>query len=639
MKTIKFTAVILLLTTLSSCDDSGSSKMCGNGNIDENEECDTENLFGQTCETLGYYGGNLSCNDQCTFDTTSCELAGICGDGTIQNLHEECDETDLAGASCESKGYRGGTLGCDNSCHFDYSGCFLCGNGTIESGEECEGSNLDDESCATLGYYGGVLACNTADCTFNTTGCESFGYCGDGIIQSGYLEECEGANLGSATNCRSIDSMYYEEDVPLVCTDACKFDTSMCRFCGDGLIDADMGELCDLENLGDTPPDCSTYLSGGTCNELCGFDECTEKIYQTISTGNSHTCAIDSNGKVWCWGNNLSGQLGNNSIQSSDIPEEVILEEQTTINSADGGDNSTCALDDSGDAWCWGSNLYGQLGNNETTDSLVPVEVEMPAGITFTAISTGSYFSCAIDTEGQIWCWGSNNYGQLGNNLSVNSPVPVEIHNPDNKFFTSLNAGSAHVCALDDSGKPWCWGSNLYGQLGINTTNDSPVPVAVLIQENLILNSISCSDGNSCALDNSGNAWCWGRNNYGQIGNNSTLQALTPKSVDMPESTSFSSIGAGKSHNCALDTSGNAWCWGANNLGQLGIDSTSGWGYPVEVHMPENTTFSAISTGVAHNCALADNNRVWCWGFNSNGQLGVGDSVTRTLPALTMDPQ
>ncbi len=237
----------------------GAGELCGNGVIDPGEECDGEDLGGATCEDLGYYGGELACGDDCTFDESGCH--GYCGDGVLDAEHgEECDGEDLGGATCEDLGYYGGELACGDDCTFDESGCEsgFCGDGIRNGPEECDGEDLGGESCESLGYYGGgELAC-LDDCTFDVSGCIG-GYCGDGEIQVEY-EECDGDDLGGVT-CRDL-GYYFGE---LGCTEECEFDDSGCGgYCGDGEVHTEHGEVCDdgvNDGVYGCMPDCTDFAS------------------------------------------------------------------------------------------------------------------------------------------------------------------------------------------------------------------------------------------------------------------------------------------------------------------------------------------------------------------------------------------
>jgi formylglycine-generating enzyme required for sulfatase activity len=243
--------------------DTTSCHNCGNNQVDGDEPCDGSNLGGRTCKTEGFDDGSLVCKAGCILDTSMCYG---CGDGDINWPNEECDSTNLGGESCVSLGCASGTLTCSSSCKFDKSQCqaCTCGNGAIDSGEECDGALLGGQTCETQGFDGGTLACQP-DCEgYVTTGCHK---CGDGVINGS--EECDGTQLGGKT-CVALGC----EGGQLGCDSGCTFDKSKCTLCtcGNGAIDSD--EECDKTNLdGKTCASFGYSGSGLACSASCAFDK------------------------------------------------------------------------------------------------------------------------------------------------------------------------------------------------------------------------------------------------------------------------------------------------------------------------------------------------------------------------------
>ena len=227
---------------------------CGDATVQTayGEDCDGTNLNGTACINLGYYGGELACTSGCDFDITDCEPFGRCGDNTIQGGHGEvCDGTSLAGQTCTSRGFHGGTLACAANCgSFDESGCAAvgrCGDGVIQAayGEECDGSNLNAQTCGTFGFYTGTLSCD-ANCRLVTSGCSQ--NCGDGATQLSFGELCDGADLNGQS---CVSRGFY--DGTLSCDPDCHgFNETSCIAagrCGDALVQTLFGEDCDGANL------------------------------------------------------------------------------------------------------------------------------------------------------------------------------------------------------------------------------------------------------------------------------------------------------------------------------------------------------------------------------------------------------
>ncbi len=249
------------------CDSSScecvlsGQEFCGDGIRNSQEDCDTDDLGGQTCLTQGYDSGTLSCDQSCEFDFSAC-VSYVCGNGIIEG-DEECDTDQLAGETCLSQGYEGGDLSCDQSCNFDFSGCTsnVCGNGIIEGDEECDTDSLGGASCLSEGYDGGSLVCSPS-CTLDVSGC-FFSSCGDGII--GENEECDSDELAGET-CQSLGF----DSGSLACSASCVFDTSGCYSCGDGIIEGD--EECDSDNLGGATCASEGYDAGTLSCSSCSFD-------------------------------------------------------------------------------------------------------------------------------------------------------------------------------------------------------------------------------------------------------------------------------------------------------------------------------------------------------------------------------
>jgi len=251
----RISALFLLfpLLLLSACGTKTTTvDACGDGFLDPGEQCDGDLLSAQTtCLDLGYHeqNGDITCRSDCTLDLSVC--AYRCGDGVITGAYEDCEGDDLAGESCSSLNRGGGTLTCNAACKFDTSGCeedAQCGDGEISAPfEQCEDADLGGETCQGLGYYGGALLCDQ-DCRYDLTPCTGFGRCGDNAIQGAYGEQCEGVDLAGQT-CEGLGW----HGGQLLCGDDCRFDEAPCAAvgrCGDGIIQSAFGEVCDGADTG-----------------------------------------------------------------------------------------------------------------------------------------------------------------------------------------------------------------------------------------------------------------------------------------------------------------------------------------------------------------------------------------------------
>ena len=325
-----------------------------------------------------------------------------------------------------------------------------------------------------------------------------------------------------------------------------------------------------------------------------------------------------------CWGYNAEGELGNDSTTESDVPVDVVgLSSGVVALSA--GANHTCAVITDGGVECWGGNSRGQLGNNSTTDSHIPVNVLGLPGVT--AISVGDSHTCAVSVVGAAMCWGANDSGELGINSSVaESHIPVNVAGISVPV-QSISAGSSATCALMSDGTAMCWGLNQLDVSGVDAGIFAPAAVPGLPSD---LTNIVTNSGNTCATPADGGAWCWGAARMGELGNGS----ITPTSVPGPVSdlsTAVTAISVGYEHICALVGGGIAMCWGKNSEGELGTgNATAESTLPTQVSgFPQG--LSGISAGNDYTCAVSGGS-VWCWGVNDSGQLGNGSTTDSIVP-------
>jgi alpha-tubulin suppressor-like RCC1 family protein len=321
---------------------------------------------------------------------------------------------------------------------------------------------------------------------------------------------------------------------------------------------------------------------GSTTQSLSPVAVSGGRSYSTIAAGSSHTCALASpGGAAWCWGNGLDGQLGDNSFNSQVTP--IAVRGGRNFSSIAAGGRHTCALaSPGGAAWCWGDNSYGQLGDGSSaTNRYTPVATS--GGQLYSAIAAGDSHTCALASPGgDAWCWGYNYVGQLGDGSGSNRRIPVAVSG--GRSYSAIATGEDHTCALaSPGGVPWCWGWNYNGQLDGAFNSGS--------RRNY--SAIAAGQLHTCALAFLGSAaWCWGANVYGQAGDGNSGRNTGPVAVSGGQL--YSAIAAGGSHTCALASPGGAaWCWGWNQYGQLGDGSTTLRSVPVAVS--GGLTFLAIS--------------------------------------------
>ncbi len=352
----------------------------------------------------------------------------------------------------------------------------------------------------------------------------------------------------------------------------------------------------------------------------------------SLSVGMVHNCGLLEDGRVTCWGDNASGELGGASLASSSS-SPVIAAGISTATAISAGYLYTCALLADRTIRCWGSNTIGQLGDGTTTGSHTsggpyanPVTV---TGITTAiAVSAGWNHSCAILAGGTVRCWGWNQAGELGNGTTADSLTPVAVTGITNAVALSL--GRQSTCAVLADGTIRCWGLNTYGQLGDGTTVNRSASVAVTGITTAV--SVSADNYHTCALLGDATVRCWGDNWYGQLGDGTTsFGVASPVTFG---ATGVVAVSVGNASTCALLAGGAVWCSGKNSQGGLGDGTKTNRVTPVPVS--GITTATAIGVGLAHACAMLASGTVTCWGANYTAQLGDGTWVDSTVPVASI---
>lgn len=345
-----------------------------------------------------------------------------------------------------------------------------------------------------------------------------------------------------------------------------------------------------------------------------------------ISASQKFNLAVKPDGSNFSWGINDKGQLGINSLSNSCEPTAILGTTKTFSNIGTGYQHSL-ALDIRGKAYSWGVNTYGQLGINNISQRNTPVAI-LGTNRTFCKITGGSGHSLAIDFRGQIWAWGYNNAGQLGNNSNTSSRTPVPVLGVT-KTFCNIASGRGSSRAIDFRGKIWSWGENASGQLGDYSIASKATPVA-LKGVNKTFCKITGGSLYTLALDYRGQGWGWGYNGGGQLGDNTITQRSTPVAVQGTRKT-FCQISSWSQFTAALDLRGQAWSWGLNGYGQLGNNtSVASETTPIEVY--GSKTFCQIFAGSTHCIAIDYNNKLWGWGYNYTGSIGDGTTNSTSIP-------
>jgi alpha-tubulin suppressor-like RCC1 family protein len=349
-----------------------------------------------------------------------------------------------------------------------------------------------------------------------------------------------------------------------------------------------------------------------------------------LAAGLYHTCAITQGGATWCWGKNDWGQLGDGTREERLQPVDVTANVGALAAIGAGGVHS-CGAAANGDTRCWGTYLYGRLGNNEEDDLHVQPVAVVGLGSGTAQVSAAHNYTCATTTGGGAKCWGLNNSGYLGDGTRNLRGAPVDVTGLTSGVL-SVATSAYHACAVSSGGGVKCWGLNMYGALGnAGAGPESLVPVDVT-GLGAAATAVTAGVYFSCAIVSGGGVKCWGRNDQGQLGNNTLSDSTSPVDVIGLDGVAVQ-ITAGSAHACAVTSTGRAQCWGVNEFGQLG-DGT-------RVRRLTATTVSGMESGIvaitsrqSTSCALTSAGAMKCWGGNWIGQLGDGTNVSvRDLPA------
>jgi alpha-tubulin suppressor-like RCC1 family protein len=342
-----------------------------------------------------------------------------------------------------------------------------------------------------------------------------------------------------------------------------------------------------------------------------------------IAAAYSHSCAIDHDRRVACWGANGWAQLGDGTLFSGAAAARTV--DTVAVDQLALGLSYGCALLPDGRAICWGGNFAGQLGRGAADDLSNAAAAVVGGGRRFRTLDAGVSHTCGLTDAGEIYCWGSNLNGQLGTVDGIEfcsftaepctpNPVPVSTALAWSTFAT----GDEHTCAVSD-GMAYCWGFNSAGQLGDSTITPRVLPTPVY--GSIEFASLSAGAEHTCGLTPDGQAYCWGRN-AGRLGNGSQLPSTIP--VAVAGGHRFLSIHAAGVHTCGLDDAATVWCWGSNGQGQIGVPSREVFDEPVPVSLGAPAT--SVVTGFLYTCAMTADGTAYCWGSNTSGQLGRGAS-------------
>jgi len=339
-----------------------------------------------------------------------------------------------------------------------------------------------------------------------------------------------------------------------------------------------------------------------------------------LALGERHSCVVLDTGQMYCWGANEWNQIEPGSTTPQLTP--VLSPHFNDIVQAESGEGHVCVLRSNGTVWCWGRGLEGQLGNGTFNSSDVPVQVGTRTD--WVALTGGRAYTCARNTGGEEWCWGDNSHGQLAQGTTGGgNATPVRATTATD--WTLLASRWLHLCGLRAGGQLFCWGLNTDGELGNGMLTDTGV-----LQTPLSTNQVAdVGPGgfHTCAITSVGKLFCWGANTSGQLGLG-TVTNYETLPLPVGTATDWTLVRAGRRHTCGLRTGGRLFCWGDNVNGELGL------GQGVTATVPTEVVYAGwqdIEFGELFGCGVVGGD-LYCWGLNADGQLGLGDTTTRYTP-------
>jgi len=342
---------------------------------------------------------------------------------------------------------------------------------------------------------------------------------------------------------------------------------------------------------------------------------CSVAVTPAISAGYAHTVAVDSKGILAAWGRDNLGQLGDGGIVDSRAPKQISTG-YTFVAAGKGHDTAfTLAIKTDGTLWAWGNNTYGQLGDGTTTQALTPKQAGNAAG--YTAVAAGYYHSVALKSDGTLWAWGRNDHGQLGDGSYTASLVPKQVGVATN--YVAIAAGDSHTVALSSDGSLWAWGANENGQIG---NGKGSTDVKAPVQVGTGYSVITAGRYHTVAIKSDGSLWAWGDGSFGQLGNGVQSGSDVPLQVGVDKT--YIVIAAGYEHTVAIKNNGELWAMGINFYGSLGDGTVTDRLVPTLI----GNGYVATAAGNYHTVALKTDGSLWAWGDNGYGQVGDGTATS-----------
>lgn len=387
------------------------------------------------------------------------------------------------------------------------------------------------------------------------------------------------------------------------------------------------GSLVSPGQTPDEPVEGSPCAHCGWPAQACAQEDCVPLVSSDrLATSVASTCVITLDRSLWCFGRNLSGELGQADTDGRTLPASVGQNGAFAMISGHTGE-SFCARGIDRSLYCWGQNGSGQLGVGDTEMRTAPVSVS--ASNDWAAVFAGSGRSCALSLNHELYCWGRNEDGDLGLGDQTARLEPALLAKPPSddarEVWVTVALGWGHTCGSSQRGTLYCWGRNDLGQLGVGDNEVRNAPSAIVTPPSSAdgaWRQVATGGLTSCALNADAGLYCWGRNDRGQLG----LGDQEPRSVPTQVgSRKFRRVSSGVWATCAIDTNAGLWCWG-RSIADKDVD----WLLPQRVGSAVD--WLEVSCGSEHCCGIREGGNLWCWGENQMGSLGQGDTLPRTEP-------
>ena len=356
--------------------------------------------------------------------------------------------------------------------------------------------------------------------------------------------------------------------------------------------------------------------------------------WRTVSAGNVHACGIRTTGRLYCWGGDSFGVLGNGGADTASSTPAQVAGNATNWTSLSVGWSHACALRSTRRLYCWGENGFGELGIN-STDTHRNIPTAVGTATDWASVSAGQFHTCARKTNGRLYCWGRDLTGEVGDGGTNDNAIlsPIEVAGAFNDW-TAVSAGRNHTCGRRSlgSGTLFCWGLNSLGQLGNGGVGvTQPVPNQVITAPGARWTAVSAGEFHTCGRQSTGRLYCWGHDISGQLGNGApNTQESTPSPVGTR--TDWRTVSADGFNTCARRADGRIFCWGENGVGQLGNNDATATDRSSPVQVSGNRTdWTMVNVGESFSCARRTSKRIYCWGNDSSSQLGNGGANANRL--------